>query len=336
MDISAPIPSHQSATFWERGVSVPFTTPALTGARVRYDVRHGLVLLVPNPSGGRGIYVVPWSGLRDMCSPTLHDGMLHDAVAAAAKGGPITPGTIRTAARQVAAAGAAGRAAQTAAVRATEAEAESQQAANHYLLYLLAAQTTVQASTAEVAALAGIVEEIGVGPHAARADIPVRLGQLKTLRAELAAWLGMGADDAGPASMACAMADLTIRCGEQVLGAAQGRAADIGGLLAEWRARPDDVAALFSRPAWVLDGWSLPCLLWGAASGVAARRAALLEIGQMLVVLPKEAGDWVGASIEAEANQAIRPMAGLSRDGRSGFSALDLVARNERFRAVAA
>ena len=335
MDIPAPIPSHQSATFWERGVSVPFTTPALAGARVRHDARHGLVLLVPNPSGGRGVYVVPWSGLRDMCSPTLHDTMLHDAIAAA-KSGVITPGVIRAAARRVAVAGAAGRAAQAAAVKAIQAEAESQQATNHFLLYALAAETTVQASAAEVVALAGIVDEVGVGPHAVRADIPVRLGQLKAMRAELAGWLSMGSEDVGPASMACGMADLAIRCGELVLGAAQERAGNAGRLLADWRARSDEVAALFSRPAWVLDGWSLPCLLWGAASGVAARRAALLEIGQMLVVLPKEAGDWVGASIEAEANQALRPMAGLGRDCRSGFSVLDLVARNEQFRAMAA
>ncbi len=335
MDIPAPIPSHQSATFWERGVSVPFTTPALAGARVRHDARHGLVLLVPNPSGGRGIYVVPWSGLRDMCNPTLHDGMLHDAVLAS-KGGPITPGVIRAAGRRVAAAGAAGRAAHAAAVKAMQAEAESQQATNHYLLYALAAQTTAQASAAEVSGLAGIVDEIGVGPHADRADIPARLGQLKAMRAELAAWLRMGADDAGSASMACGMADLTIRCAEHVLRAAREQATDVKGLLAGWRAQPDGLAAVFSRPAWVLDGWGLPCLLWGAASGVAARRAALLEIGQMLVVLPKEAGEWVGESIDAEASQALRPMAGLSRDVRSGLGALDLVARNEHFRAMAA
>ncbi len=335
MDIPAPIPLHQSATFWERGVSVPFTTPALAGARVRHDARHELVLLVPNPSGGRGIYVVPWSGLRDMCNPTLHDGMLHDAILAS-KAGSITPGVIRAAARRVAATGAAGRAAHAAAVKAMQAEAESQQATNHYLLYALAAQTRAQASAAEVAGLAGIVDEIGVGLHADRADIPVRLGQLKAMRAELAGWLRMGADDAGSASMACGMADLTIRCAEHVLRAARERAADAESLLAEWRAQPDGLAAVFGRPAWVLDGWSLPCLLWGAASGVAARRAALLEIGQMLVVLPNEAGDWIGESIDAEASQALRPMAGLSRDGRSGPGALDLIARNERFRAMAA
>jgi len=113
MDIPAPIPSHQSPTFEERGVSVPFTTPALAGARVRRDLRHGLVLLVPNPSGARGMYVAPWSGVRDMCNPTLHDGLLHDGLLhdaiAAAKAEPISPSMVRAAARRIAAEGAAGR-----------------------------------------------------------------------------------------------------------------------------------------------------------------------------------------------------------------------------------
>lgn len=84
----------------------------------------------------------------------------------------------------------------------------------------------------------------------------------------------MGADDAGFASMACGMADLTIRCAEHVLHAARERVADVEGMLAEWRTQPDGLAAMFDRPARVLDGWGLPCLFWGAASGVAARRAA--------------------------------------------------------------
>lgn len=335
MDLPTPIPSHQSATFGERGVSVPFTTPALAGARVRRDARHGLALLVPNPSGGRGIYVLPWSGVRDMCHPTLHDGMLHDAIAAS-RDEAVSPAVVRAAARRVAGEGAAGRAAHAAAAKAVQMENASRQATNRYLLYTLAAQTTVQASSAEVAALASVVDEVGIGPHAAQAGIPVRLAQLKSLREQLAAWANTGADATGYGPMACGMADLAIRCAEHVLAAARDRVADAEGLLAEWRTQPGEVTALFSRAAWVLDGWNLPCLLWGAASGVVAGRAALIEIGQMLAVLPKEAGHWIGASIDAEANQALRPMVGLSQDWRAGLSALDLVARNEQFRALAA
>jgi len=335
MDLPAPIPPQQSATFEERGASVPFTTPALAGARLRRDARHGLVLIVPNPSGGRGVYVLPWAGVRDMCHPTLHDGMLHDYISVS-KGGLVTPGMVRAAARRVATEGAAGRAAHASAMKALQSETESRQATNRYLLYALAAQTAVQAQQNEVAALAGVVDEIGIGPQAARASIPVRLERLKALREELAAWANMGTDETGYVSMTCGMADLTIRCCEQVLATARNRVADIEGLLADWRARAADVAAVVGRSAWVLDGWDLPCLLWGAASGTAARRAALIEIGQMLTVLPKEAGRWIGASIEAEANQAIRRTVGQNQDWRTGLNPLDLVARNEQFRALAA
>ncbi len=335
MDLPSPVAPHQSATFEERGVSLPFTTPALAGARVRRDRRHGLVLVVPNPAGGRGVYVLPWSGVRDMCHPTLHDTMLHDHISGS-RGKPITPSTVRAAARRVATDGAAGRAAHAAAVKAMRADTESCQATNQYLLSILAAQTAVQADLTEVATLAVIVDEIGVGPHAARASIPLRLAQLQTLHADLTAWSGTVSDETGYVSMTCAMAALAVRCAEQVIAAARERVADIGGLFAGSRSRAADIAAIAARPAWVLDGWDLPCLLWGAASGASDQRTALSEIGQLLAVLPKEAEQWVGASIEVEVNQAIRRTVGINQDWRTGMSTLDAVARNEQFRALAA
>jgi len=38
---------------------MPFTIPALAAMRMQRDARHRLVLLTPNPSSGRGAYVVP-------------------------------------------------------------------------------------------------------------------------------------------------------------------------------------------------------------------------------------------------------------------------------------
>ena len=335
MDLPSPIAPHQSATFEERGVSVPFTTPALAGARVRRDARHGLVLVAPNPAGRRGVYVLPWSSVRDRCHPTLHDNMLHDQISAS-RGKPITPGTVRAAARRVATDGAAGRPAYAAAVKALRAGIESCQATNQFLLGVLAAQTAVQADLTDVATLAGIVDEIGVGPHAARASVAVRLAQLRTLHEKFAALSRTGSDETGYVSMTCGMAALAIRCAEEVLAAARARVADIGGLLAGFRNGPADIAAVVGRPAWVLDGWDLPCLLWDAASGATAQRAALIEIGQILAVLPKEAEQWIGAALNVEANQAIRRTVGINQDWRTGLSTLDVVARNEQFRALAA
>ncbi len=335
MDLPSPIAPHQSATFEERGVCVPFTTSALAGARVRRDARHGLVLVVPNPAGGRGVYVLPWSGVRDMCHPTLHDSMLHDQISAS-RGKPVTPNTVRAAARRVATDGAAGRPAYAAAVKALRADVESCQATNKFLLSALATQPAVQADSTEVATLAGMVDEIGVGPQAERASIPVRLTQLRFLHEEFATWSRTGADETGYVSMTCGMAAVAIRCAEAVLAAARGRVADIGGLLAGFRGRAAELAAVVGRPAWVLDGWDLPCLLWAAASDAGAKRMALVEIGQMLAVLPKEAEQWIGAPIDVEMSQAIRRTVAVNQDWRTGFSTLDVVARNEHFRAMAA
>lgn len=335
MDFPAPTALHQSATFEERGVSVPFTTPALAGARVRRDERHGLVLIVPNPAGGRGVYVLPWSGVHDMCQPTLHDTMLHGNISG--RGGkPISPGTVRAAARQVAIDGAAGRPAYSAAVKAIRADLESCQATSRFLLGALAAQTTVQADATEIAALAGMADEIGVGPNAGRASVALRLAQLKTLHAELTALSQTGSDETGYVSMTCGLAAIAIRCTDKVLATARARVADIGSLLAGFRLRAADIASVVGRPAWVLDGWELPGLLWGAASGVAAQRAALVEIGQALAMLPKEAEQWLDAPIELEVSQGVRRTVSTNQDWRTGFSTLDVVARNEQFRAMSA
>jgi hypothetical protein len=48
------IQSGHPATFAERGVALPTTTPLLSGARVQPGARGGLDLLIPSPTGGRG------------------------------------------------------------------------------------------------------------------------------------------------------------------------------------------------------------------------------------------------------------------------------------------
>src|SRR5690242_6107211 len=86
-------------TFIERGVLVPFTTPILAGTRARPNERSGAELLVPNLSGGRGVYVLPWGSIHGLCRPTVHDRRLNQKVERLRT---VTPGTIRQAAREVA------------------------------------------------------------------------------------------------------------------------------------------------------------------------------------------------------------------------------------------
>lgn len=126
------------ATFLERGVAVPFTTPQLSGARARPGERKSLELIIPNLSGGRGVYIVAMSQVTDFCPLTINDRRLADAVTNL-RG--VTPETIRHVARDVAGEGLAGLSAVAAAARAQQDDEVSRLRANFELLINLLRQT---------------------------------------------------------------------------------------------------------------------------------------------------------------------------------------------------
>jgi hypothetical protein len=111
-DAFSSIDLHQPATFASRGVTVPFTTPLLTGGRVRQSKRSGTEFVVPNSSGGRGVYILFWPGVLELCSPTVHDRALAQRISCLAR---IDPANVRGSAMDVALEGYAGRKAAAAA-----------------------------------------------------------------------------------------------------------------------------------------------------------------------------------------------------------------------------
>lgn len=127
---------HHPATFRTRGVAAPFITPLLAGTRVR-ESRHSGVelvvsveLVVPNPSGGRGVYILNWQGVRSLCQPTVHDTVLFQRFS---RLDTITPATVRDAALALAQEGYAGQEAATAA-RATQLADRDLRVQTHVLL----------------------------------------------------------------------------------------------------------------------------------------------------------------------------------------------------------
>jgi len=74
--------AHLPTTFQERGVAVPFETPAVRNARLRGENAKRREALLPGLSGGEGTYVVPFKALPDLVELTLYDRALFDAVAA--------------------------------------------------------------------------------------------------------------------------------------------------------------------------------------------------------------------------------------------------------------
>ena len=119
-------------------MNVPFTTPILLGARARPQADgNGLEILIPNPSGGDGVYILPLASIPEFCTPTLHDRrlwyLLRDETI-------ITPGIAREAAETVAIEGHAGRAASLAVNEARQAREDRAKRINFGLLLHLIKQ----------------------------------------------------------------------------------------------------------------------------------------------------------------------------------------------------
>jgi hypothetical protein len=94
-----------------RGVAAPFTAPALHGVRLRAAPKGGIEVIIPNPSGREGWFVLPWAAALERFRPSLADRALIEALGQE----PVTPAGLRAAASRVAAGGLAGRAARRAA-----------------------------------------------------------------------------------------------------------------------------------------------------------------------------------------------------------------------------
>lgn len=341
-----PDASHQQpATFAGRGVAMPFTSPGLAGTRVRAGA-SGLELVFANPSGARGTYVVPWAGVPDICQPTLHDLRLLAALDAGGGRDVIGPARVQAAARRVALDGAAGRPVRAAAEAAMATDqARIATTAHHLLSALSSALASAGPATPdarEAGLLARAVAELGIGPGAEDAPVPRGIAALLRLRDGLLAWAVVHPEDAAPAQLVAALAAHAAAGTATVLGVA--RHASPVALLLAWRAGPERVAALAARPAWLLDGWRLPGLVWAAAAPGSS--LALMEAAQLAPLPPREAEAWTGLPADLSAPGLLRRMlAARAGDARAAdlratdaraAPAPDLVARNERLQAMAA
>lgn len=69
------VPQRRADHGLDLGVHLPFIAPTLCGVRVRSN-RRELEFILPNPSGGRGVYVAAWGVVSGFAEPTLHDTLL--------------------------------------------------------------------------------------------------------------------------------------------------------------------------------------------------------------------------------------------------------------------
>lgn len=359
------VQGYQPLGFQERGVAVPFTTPVLVGTRARPAPRRGVELLVPNPSGGRGVYVLPWDQACTLCRPTVHDQRLNERLRRLIS---VTPSSIRQAARDVAAEGLAGREARLAALAAVAADRQDRLMLAFLLLVLLHEQgepagreigrfsdpqpeieQAARRFAVSVAPRLGLVPEaivtdleqlaivflaVGLEGQVQVARVPALLARLARLHEETTTW-GQAQHDRGGelALMVGEVAEVTVAMAASTLCAARAATADLPALLRLWAVQPERVKRLAARPEWLLDGWEQICLLWEDAETPAARPAAVAEMVALVPALPRETCDWVGIAIDHGEAAGHRRTVQRNQDWRTGAIVFDLVSRNERFRA---
>jgi hypothetical protein len=331
--------AYQPASFAERGADAPFTAALLAGARIRPVRRADIELVVPNPSGGRGVYILPWSSARTLCRPTVHDLRLHEELRRLPA---LTPSSVRLAARAVAAEGLAGQEAKAAAIAATAADAAAR-LRTVSLLWLGLRSAALPGLTPEVVAreldaLGTLLAPVGLPPDADAARLPRLLAALTVLRAETDVWarVNTGEAIASLAAMVSAEAATVIAATSVVIKDIRLLATDVPGLLHQWSRAPAELAARIARAEWLLDGWDRIILLWRDARWPAGQRAALLEMAQLVPDLPQEAADWTGQPLGAVQPGRDSRVISLSEGWRTGSASFGLVARNEHLRALCA
>ncbi len=362
-NIPAPLQEFLPTTFLERGIAVPFTTPILLGTRARPGSRSMMELIVPNPSGGRGVYILPWEDITALCRPTVHDARLTSVIAEVPG---ATPASIRKAARETAALGLAGRAAAAAARSADVTERQANLTANFELLLALVrhvetaenrvpdpererpaelerrARRVIARIAPELGrtheAIANALEEIavlfsgvGFGAGSSQGRIPRLLGRLLEMRTSLQPFMEAAAGDiAQEADLVAGALDLTIGCSRIVLADIHAAAADVPALLRRWLVEPDPLSELLARPEWLLDGWDAIAALWETCAAHRGQEEALGEICGLIPSVPREIGSWVGhqLNVDAMVHRHHRRVI-LLEDWRTGRCITDIIQRNE-------
>lgn len=365
-----PVLPYHPITFLERGVAVPFTTPALSGTRARPGQRNEVELILPNLSGSRGVYVLAWRSICDLFAPTMHDRMLNDHILKLQR---VTPASIREQAHLVAAQGLAGDEAAAASQVAKEADHRVRVLINFLLLEILVEQAETrfgappavdgrpafnmerraQRAVAIIAPtighppneislmleeIAGALTHIGIDRQAETARIPRMLVALNRMCEEMTRWGIQQREQVRElGEMICDVAQLTLTLAKVTLRDVMALTADIMSLLQDWIENPRKFIELAARPEWLLDGWEQICLLWETAIDWPSKITALVEITHLLPVLPREAADWVGSDIISRSEQrrlALRRIVPVNEDWRTGAKVFNLIARNERLRAL--
>ncbi|MFM2042336.1 MAG: hypothetical protein RLY86_912 [Pseudomonadota bacterium] len=356
------------STFAERGVAVPFTTPLLAQARLRLDRNEQFEFLLPNFTGGKGVYVMPWKTVPSMMTVTLHDRLLFEALS---KLETHSPETIRRASLEVQASGVAGPDAAVTAGRCIDRD-------NQYLVLtqfilvtellklvnigaqdLLRPGMTAEDSKrlarqalAKVAAmvklpadqLSAVVDRLGAAASPVGLPQCPEQGRLRTLAArlgtfcdELTTWAGLDASDVSE------LGRFVAGVGRHTLELVKMRLTQLDKVCAEPKQIIHDeprfraaITGHVDRISWLLDGWDYILSTWESVRHQPGepQQTAVADISRLVPVIPKEEITMSAADFDMEALAKIqRRWVRMNEDWRTGALDMPAVMRIEGIKA---
>lgn len=357
------------ATFHERGVVGPFTTPLLAFSRIRVQDSDRFELLVPGMSGGTGTYVVGWKSIPEVFRLSIHDRALHEKIL---ENKADSPRSVRRCAQDIAISGLAGADAQEAARKARESDLADRQATNlsliaHTVADLTSGETVLTLEELGTAAgkrkaldtLERIAARLGKSAEQIYLDIEdwsdlvTPLGiprmqracrlrdlvrQIDRFRVKISEWgSGTGADSEAVASLTEEVAVVTLSVARDLFAALDSHIADPASTLKTWDATSEIVRGQVERLCWVLDGWEHVLAMWDgvADSKLHEQARALGEMARMLPLVPKSELDQISGHEWGKLEDSLRSHARQALGEKSDESDLELTLRVEKRRAAA-
>ena len=292
---SAPTPlSEKDApkTFLERGAAVPFTAASLMWARVRQNA-HIKELLVPGLANTRGIYVFEWAGVPTRFTLTLHDRLLHRAIATEENPSPVVVASV---ANRIALSGAAGPDVQQAAERRVKEAADfavlarlaltmraiarlgggtmltlgelrtdaGQQRAKQVLAGVAGGfNIKPQIMHDRIEALSVLLADVGLAGMPVKAPARRLMQEMVQLTRVLTEWAEVGkGESVVEARLIARVAEETNRLAEQQTAIIDDNTQDFDQLLRDWISGERIMNAAVGRLAWILDGWDRLVNMW--------------------------------------------------------------------------
>lgn len=357
------------ATFEERGVTVPFTTPLLSQARLRRDQNDRFEFLLPNFTAGKGTYVLPWKGLPSVMTLTLHDRLLFDEIEQLEV---HSPEQIRTCALSVQATGVCGPQAATKAADLREQDAHYLTLTQFILVTELLKLVGISAAdllrpgmTADDSkrvarqALAKVAHMVDIAPDdmAARVDMlgeavaPVGLpqapksGRLRALADRLQAFAQTTQlfADTDPSDVAMlgtyvsTVANHTLTLARQRIGKLDAACRDAKQIVNDAPTLLKSIDEFVARISWLLDGWEFLIAMWESVKDEppATRQTTITDISRLLPLIPREEISHATDQLDLEAIARMqKKWVRVNQDWRTGVLDMDAVMRLEALKAA--